>query len=814
MTPSLFRYAFGITTFLFLLLAPSAFIHAGNTVSVNTGEAMKTIDWVVAEAPSCTPSTDYPANADNISATWSSTPKSGLGSLSFGGVNVGAAEGTYYFRCAVPADTDTAYLRVCNNVTNQSDGGAVCIPKSPVNTPPNANAGNSVTIILPTTVASPDGAGASDNGTFTILWTNTVTPGAVPTITGGTTLTPSFANLTTPGVYTFNMRVTDNDGVVVNRSMTVTVNPPANVAPTANAGVDQTITPPVETANTSGANARDPDGTITILWSNVSTPGSVPAIAGAGTLSPTFSNLTTSGVYVFNMRVTDNASAVVNDTVNVTVNNPPPAVCTGVVPAFATIYPGDQVGFMGDVPVLYSSVNTARKCEYTCNTAYWWNGGACVLPDLSTVSTGPGNGVTVYTDAAMNFTGTVSNSNTAPVTQGGWADLEIDWYNDNAGSSNTGGDNFDNNYNANSGVQLGSFSNPGSKPLSYNLSAPIPVGTHRYRFNADVTGGAVIESDENNNRSAWRTFTAVIRPPEKPANVQANATAPQCGGQLNVRWNASARADTYEISLDNGSTWPAAHRGISGTSRTISSLPVDTVYNIRVRARNTTDVSVVSDSVSGTASSRCEVLSGTGCTIDDGSKSCTGRVSWDLTGILLPSIYNRTTDTPIGNTVLETDIPLNLVHDDINLGVNSIQKRDDGVAFGSVLPLTAACRVTSFFHPGYDECRPRPDIDVSVIPSTALIRTGNMAEIRTKIKVNYPLSCTFSGNAQVPPLVTNGAIAYAGSGAEETFSKNTKVLTSAQIIQINCRIPGFSAAIDPLFTDSVRIDVVTGYVEP
>ena len=86
----------------------------------------------------------------------------------------------------------------------------------------------------------------------------------------------------------------------------VTVNA-ANIPPTANAGIDQSITLPVSSVTLSGS-GTDPDGTITAYsWTKISGPAS-GTITNAAIASTTVTSLV-QGVYKFQLKVTDNSSA-------------------------------------------------------------------------------------------------------------------------------------------------------------------------------------------------------------------------------------------------------------------------------------------------------------------------------------------------------------------------------------------------------------------------------------------------------------------------------------------------------------------------
>ena len=101
-----------------------------------------------------------------------------------------------------------------------------------------------------------------------------------------------------------------------------------NISPTANAGNDQTITLPTNSVNFTGSGI-DPDGTIsTYLWTKTSGPTSA-TITNATSASTSVTGLI-QGVYVFELKVTDNYGTSNLDILQVfvnaaVVNNPPTA---------------------------------------------------------------------------------------------------------------------------------------------------------------------------------------------------------------------------------------------------------------------------------------------------------------------------------------------------------------------------------------------------------------------------------------------------------------------------------------------------------
>jgi hypothetical protein len=132
------------------------------------------------------------------------------------------------------------------------------------------------------------------------------------------------------GTYQFQLQVTDNKGATGNDVVTIQVlsapPPPANKAPVASAGGDQTITLPVNTVTLSGS-GTDADGTVTgYQWSWVSGPSSY-TIANSRQAGTSIGGLV-EGTYQFQLTVTDNSGATATDVVTIVVQpavTPPPA---------------------------------------------------------------------------------------------------------------------------------------------------------------------------------------------------------------------------------------------------------------------------------------------------------------------------------------------------------------------------------------------------------------------------------------------------------------------------------------------------------
>ena len=218
-------------------------------------------------------------------------------------------QGTYVFRLTVTDNsgaTAEAFVTITvNSISNQS---------------PSANAGNDQTITLPVNSVTVIGSGTDPDGSVAAYtWTKISGPATGVIVNAGQAQTD--INSLTQGTYVFSLTVTDNAGATGVDYVTVTVIAAANLAPTANAGADQTITLPVNTVNLTGS-ANDPDGTIvSYLWTKISGPATFSINSPTQALT-SITNLV-QGVYVFRLTVTDNSGATADAFVTINVNIAP-----------------------------------------------------------------------------------------------------------------------------------------------------------------------------------------------------------------------------------------------------------------------------------------------------------------------------------------------------------------------------------------------------------------------------------------------------------------------------------------------------------
>jgi len=95
-------------------------------------------------------------------------------------------------------------------------------------------------------------------------------------------------------------------------------------------------------------------------------------------------------------------------------------VCTGSVPANASIFDGDDVGLTADTSYNYWATDTGTRCQYSCDSGYAWNGSSCVANATYSCTTGfPSTNATAYADGdettglAANTTWTYAVPDTA-----------------------------------------------------------------------------------------------------------------------------------------------------------------------------------------------------------------------------------------------------------------------------------------------------------------------------------------------------------------------------------------------------------------
>jgi hypothetical protein len=316
-------------------------VHAGNNVSITLPTNTVTLTGTATDADGSIVTVQWrkisgPANFNIVSPAQLQTVINGL------------TAGVYSFELSATDNggaTTTATVSVTvNTAANQT---------------PTANAGNNVSITLPVNTVTLTGTASDADGTITsVQWRklggpasfNIVSPSQLQTV----------INELAQGVYTFELTVTDNNGATASSVVSVTVNPAPNQAPTAHAGNNISITLPANSVTLTGT-ANDADGTITnIQWRKLSGPAGFN-IVSPGQLQTVINGLET-GVYSFELTVTDNSGATASATVSVTVN---PAVNQA-----PTVHAGNNVSIT--LPNNTVTLNgTANDADGTITNIQW-----------------------------------------------------------------------------------------------------------------------------------------------------------------------------------------------------------------------------------------------------------------------------------------------------------------------------------------------------------------------------------------------------------------------------------------------------------
>lgn len=200
---------------------------------------------------------------------------------------------------------------------------------TPVNLAPIVNAGSEQTVIEEE-IVSLTGSGNDTDGTISSYsWIQT--KGSPVIISGADTATASFAAPTAleQVTLTFQLTVTDNEGVTATDIITITVEP-VNAAPTANAGSDQIVNEETSVALT--GSGTDSDGVIS-SYSWKQTEGDSVTITDADMATASFNTATAleQVILTFQLTVTDSDGASATDIIDITVEpvNAAPTVNAG-----------------------------------------------------------------------------------------------------------------------------------------------------------------------------------------------------------------------------------------------------------------------------------------------------------------------------------------------------------------------------------------------------------------------------------------------------------------------------------------------------
>jgi hypothetical protein len=187
------------------------------------------------------------------------------------------------------------------------------------NQPPTANAGSDQTITLPSNTVSLSGSGADADGTIVSYHWSKLSGPSGDAISNSNSASTSVTGLL-QGTYQYVLQVTDNGSASGSDTVRIQVNAAVqNATPTVYAGSDQSITLPTNTGSLNGSGSVAGGTISSYKWSQISGPSS-GNIADANSPSTSVTDLV-QGVYVFQLKVTDNNNNTNTSNVQITVNS-------------------------------------------------------------------------------------------------------------------------------------------------------------------------------------------------------------------------------------------------------------------------------------------------------------------------------------------------------------------------------------------------------------------------------------------------------------------------------------------------------------
>jgi len=179
--------------------------------------------------------------------------------------------------------------------------------------PPSVNAGEDQWVLEQSQVSLSGVASDEDGNIVSYIWQQT--SGTAVALVDANTANATFSAHAFEEILTFTLTVTDDFGTSTSDSITIHIS--SNIAPTVDAGEDQSVFEQTQ-VNLSGV-ASDEDGSIdAYLWEQ--TAGTPVSITAAHSATATFSAPSTTDTLIFTLKVTDNLGAMKTDSINIHVS--------------------------------------------------------------------------------------------------------------------------------------------------------------------------------------------------------------------------------------------------------------------------------------------------------------------------------------------------------------------------------------------------------------------------------------------------------------------------------------------------------------
>ena len=290
----------------------------------------------------------------------------------------------------------------------------------PSNQAPTADAGADQSVDEGATVELSGSGTDSDGNVVSYSWLQEA--GTVVTITNTDLANASFVAPTVSASESllFRLTVTDDDGATGSDTVSVTVNnvpipppPPPNQAPTANAGVDQTVDEGA-TVRLTGTGA-DVDGTIEAYsWQQISGLAVVITNADMANASFTAPVIEAAQDLTFHLTVIDDDGATGSDSVTITVNDTDPV---NTAPSVTIDQPTDNAVFDSNDTIVLAATATDPEDGVISGDVAWTSDLDGDLGTGATLSTTLSIGVHILT-ASITDSGGSTASDSVTVTVG------------------------------------------------------------------------------------------------------------------------------------------------------------------------------------------------------------------------------------------------------------------------------------------------------------------------------------------------------------------------------------------------------------